>query len=302
MTRRDARDLIARDETLAVARAALEQGRPVAVWGPPGIGRSAVAAEIPRGRFRIGHALATLSFRPYLVLESAVRCRAPDGPPEEVLAWAVDGLGRDALVAEDLHLAHPTTLALLRQLAGRVPVVLTAATGAPGSAAVRQAYGSWGAVEPVEVRLGRLDDDDAGRVVRGVAPSLPDERVKAVVATAAGIPAWLVAGATGAQRHAGTVLDGLDVAARTALVAAALLARPAPADLLGPGAAALVDAGAATSDADGDLVVVSAVATAALARVPAADRARIHDRLADRLTDAGERARHLAAAGRNDDA
>ncbi|UDY35007.1 LuxR C-terminal-related transcriptional regulator [Dermatobacter hominis] len=296
--------MIGRTRELAAVEEALQVGASVVLWGPPGIGRSSIAAAATeRSRPAVGHALASLSFRPYLVLESALGASAPAVEQDEVAAWAAQLLGSRVLVAEDVHLAHPATIAVLGRLAARTTIVMTATSGHPNSDAVAAALDRWGVLAPRPVDVAPLDGADARELVVGLAPAMSESEVDEVIRSSAGIPAWLVAAAL--RRHderSGSVLQSMDVAVRTALVVAAVLARPAAPELLGPGVDGLVACGAASIDGAGRLVAVSALARAALERVPLQERRRVHELLAERLPDRAEAARHLAAAGRPSEA
>ena len=292
--------LIGRGPELDAVDDALQCGASVILWGPSGIGRTSVAiAATERSRPAIGHALASLSFRPYLLLESALGASAPTGTQDEVAAWAAGVLGSRVLVADDVHLAHPATIEVLGRLAARTTVVMTATSGHPNSGAVAAALDRWDVLRPRPVEVAPLDDADARELVTELAPTWSASDVNEVVRGSAGIPAWLVAGAL--RRHDdrfGSVLQSMDVAVRTPHAVAAVAARPVAPELLGPGADGLVDCGAARIDDEGRVVAVSALARAALERVPLEERRRIHEHLAVRLPDRAEAARHLAAAGR----
>lgn len=296
--------LIGRAAELDAVDDALQAGASAVLWGPPGIGRSSVAlAATERSRPAIGHALASLSFRPYLLLESALGVPAPSGTQDDVAAWAARHLGSRVLVAEDVHLAHPATIGVLGRLAARTTIVMTAASGHPNSDAVAAALDRWDLLRPRPVEVTPLEDLDARELVAALGGTLSPSEVDEVVRESGGIPAWLVAGAL--RRHddrSGSILQSMDVEVRTALAVAAVLARPAEPELLGPGGAGLVACGAASIDGQGRVVAVSALAHAALERVPLEQRRRIHELLAARLPDPAEAARHLAAAGRADDA
>ena len=255
-------------------------------------------------RHVVGHALATLAFRPFLTFETALDEAARANDPLGVARWVEERTAGATIVAEDAHLAHPATLAVLGQLVGRQPIVVTIAVGQARSAAVRETLAGWGQLEPVHLTVSRLDDRQARELVRITDPTLDETHVERIVAASNGNPAWLIAGANGEGNdpRATAVLGDLDMAGRTALVAAGLLARPADPSLLGPGVEELLDNGLAWNRADGTVDVVGAVARSALRRVATSDRAAVHSRLADRLTEPAERSRHLAACGRTEEA
>lgn len=293
--------IVGRDGEIARLRKTLASGWPAVVVGPTGSGRSALATAALRSKNPlVGGALATVAHRPYVALERAFAGPAPDGDAAGVASWAVDACGGRPLIVDDLHFAHPATIAVLEHLAGRVPLVLTVAAGEPGAAAVLTALDGWGDLAPERLDLTPLGDDAARALVLSAAPGLSAEEVERVVAGAGGIPAWLLAGArlpaAGGDLRAAALVGRLDLAARTALAAAALAARPVERRVLGPGVQALEDAGLVSTDEDGLMTVVAVAGAAALARVTEADVKALHLALARHFDD-GEAARHLAAAG-----
>ncbi|GAB7045212.1 helix-turn-helix transcriptional regulator [Catenuloplanes indicus] len=325
-------------DVLAGARKALAEPGLVVLTGGPGAGRTRLLTQLGEafsGPVFAGGGLATLRDVPAFALTRAVRVRLPaqDAP---LLAEAVRARVRGGLlVLDDLQWADPLTLAALPLIAAhtRVVVALRTPHRLPGAtlAALRHAAAAWLPVPP-------LTSAEASALVSGVAPGLAPDAVAAVVRQAGGSPLACQALARHAQQT-GAVDEAVDLRyaiagaladltrpARTAMAALGLLGRPAPARLLGSGAAELADnglivslpssipAGDPVESITGTLSVVSAtapptradlgmvaavspyVAEVAAGMLDADARTGLHRRLA-RLVPPRESVRHLAAAG-----
>jgi DNA-binding CsgD family transcriptional regulator len=302
---------VADAQDLAVSAGAwLRRPGLVVVAGPPGSGRSTVlrrvAAASP-GPLYSGGGLAMLTAVPALALSRAVRARLP-AHDVHLLAEAVRSRVRGGLlVLDDLQYADPATLAALPQLAPHCRVLVALRTPyrlpAPAVTALRTAATAWLDVLP-------LSAPAAADLARRTAAQLDEATIAAVAARAGGNPLAITALArhAAAGRGAGagdidqvayaiaTALADLPRPARTALAALGLLGRPAPAALLGAGAAELVDAGLIEDGPDGYLPVSGYLAETAAGLLDAPARIDLHQRLAE-LTPPAEAARHLAAAG-----
>jgi DNA-binding CsgD family transcriptional regulator len=302
---------VADAQDLAVsAQAWLRRPGLVVVAGPPGSGRSTllrrVAATSP-GPLYSGGGLAMLTAVPALALSRAVRARLP-AHDVHLLAEAVRSRVRGGLlVLDDLQYADPATLAALPHLAAHCRLLVALRTPyrlpAPAVTALRTAATAWLEVPPLSATA-------AADLARRSAAQLDDATVAAVVARAGGNPLAITALArhAAAGRGAGagdidqvayaiaTALADLPRPARTALAALGLLGRPAPAALLGTGAADLLDAGLIEDGPDGYLPVSGYLAETAAGLLDAPARVDLHQRLAE-LTPPAEAARHLAAAG-----
>ncbi|MDP9794523.1 DNA-binding NarL/FixJ family response regulator [Catenuloplanes nepalensis] len=325
-------------DVLAGAQQALAEPGLVVLTGGPGAGRTRLLAQLGdafSGPVFAGGGLATLRDVPTFALTRAVRVRLP-GHDAPLLAEAVRARVRNGLlVLDDLQWADPLTLAALPLIAAhtRVVVALRTPHRLPGAtlAALRAAAAAWLPVPP-------LTGADASALVSQVAPGLAPDAVAAVVRQAGGSPLACQALARHAQQT-GAVDDAVDLRyaiagaiadltrpARTAMAALGLLGRPAPARLLGSGAAELADnglivslpshipAGDPVESITGTLSVVSAttpptradlgmvaavspyVAEVAAGMLDADARTGLHRRLA-RLTPPREAVRHLTAAG-----
>jgi DNA-binding CsgD family transcriptional regulator len=292
----------------AIAAAHLRRPGLVVVAGPPGSGRSTllrtIAAQV-HGQVHAGGGLAMLASVPALALSRAVRARLP-AHDIHLLAEAVRSRVRAGLlVLDDLQYADPATLAALPYLAEhcRVLVSLRTPSRLPADE-LRASASAWLEVPP-------LDRAAAADLARRAAPQLEPGVVAAVIDRAGGNPLAITALARHAAAGRGAAGTGIDQVAyavataladlsrpaRTALAAIGLLGRPAPLELLGPGAPALLAAGLVMVDVSGDVVPVSTyVAETAAGLLDAPARVDLHQRLAE-LTPPGEAARHLAAAG-----
>ncbi|GAB2572164.1 hypothetical protein Aab01nite_03570 [Paractinoplanes abujensis] len=309
-------------EALHQAAAMLHRPGLVVLTGPPGCGRSTalreLAAAVP-GPVHSGGGLAMLQTVPALALSRAVRARLP-AHDVHLLAEAVRSRVRAGLlVLDDIQYADPATLAALPLLAAhcRVMVALRTPHRLPGDVqdAVRAAANTWVEVPPL-TRQAALDlaRRSAGHLDQGVLDAVVDRAggnplaVTALARQAATAKPPAGQGIDQVAYAIATALADLTRPARTALAALGLLGRPAPAALLGPGAADLLAAGLVTvlpagagvsaAAAGGDeLVPVSTyVAETAAGLLDAPARTELHTRLAE-LTPPAEAARHLAAAG-----
>jgi DNA-binding CsgD family transcriptional regulator len=272
--------LVGRDAEVAALRAALGAPGLVVVAGPPGIGKTSLVHATGLPLLATG-TLATLRHVPGLPLTRALRAPVPtDDVP--LAAEAVRARLRDrVLLVDDVHWADPYTLAVLVAVAAEVRVVVTVRT--PAVAELRRHAAAWLDLPPLPAAAAaRLSDDPV------------------VLARAGGNPrALLMLGADDPSlaHAAATLVAELPVRARTALAALGLLGRPAPAGLLGPGAAALVDGGLAIAGPDGVAAREPYVAEVAAGVLPPAERTAMHARLGTVLPDGVEAARHLLAAG-----
>jgi DNA-binding CsgD family transcriptional regulator/tetratricopeptide (TPR) repeat protein len=294
--------LIGRDAELAAIGAALDDDRPVIVVGEAGIGKTSVVRAAVAATDRVlyeGGAFATLAWMPHLALERATGLRAA-GDADWVAAEVERRVGPDVLFVDDAQWADPGTLEVLARLAGRVALVVAARRGDRGSEAVLEAAAAFGAVV---VELPPLGSEDAARLAMARAPALTPERARAVAERAGGNPFMIEELAatgepsTSLRRAIAGRLDALDPEAWAALGALALAGRPLRADRL-DGIPGLVRDGLAIRTPEGGVAVRHALlADAVLARLGPDDSRLCHRRLADLVDDAGERARHLAAAG-----
>ncbi|WP_051797124.1 helix-turn-helix transcriptional regulator [Catenuloplanes japonicus] len=337
----DPRAVTGTPDVLTRAQEALSEPGLVVVTGGPGSGRSRLLkllGDAFAGPVFTGGGLAVLADSPAFALTRAVRVRLP-GHDAPLLAEAVRARVRGGLlVLDDMQWADPATLAALPLIAAHTRVVIAVRTPhripGPVASALREASAAWLPLPP-------LTSAEATAIVSQVAPGLDAAAVAAVVAQAGGSPLACQAlarrsqqtGTPGSPDEAGDLryavanaLADLNRPARTAMAALGLLGRPAPARLLGSGAAELADnglivslpsaipAGDPVESITGTLSVVSAttrptrsdlgmvaavspyVAEVAAGMLDADARTGLHRRLA-RLVPPREAVRHLAAAG-----
>ncbi|WP_306213899.1 LuxR C-terminal-related transcriptional regulator [Actinoplanes sp. RD1] len=302
---------MAQRDLAGLAAAHLRRPGLVVLTGAPGAGRSTLlhaVAGTAAGPVFTGGGLAMLATVPALALSRAVKARLPahDVP---LLAEAVRSRVRGGLlVLDDLQHTDPATLAALPHLAAHIRVVAALRTphrlGEATERALRAAATAWLDVPP-------LTADEVLALARRTAAHLSDAELAAVTARAGGNPLAVVALAREAGTGRGaapagdidqvayaiaTALADLPRPARTALAALGLLGRPAPERLLGPGAAALREAGLVADAGDGLVPVSAYVAETAAGLLDGDSRLELHKALAT-LTTGFEAARHLAAAG-----
>jgi DNA-binding CsgD family transcriptional regulator len=280
--------LIGRADQVAELRSALARPGLVVVAGPPGIGKTALVHATGLPLLATG-ALATLRHLPGLPLTRALRAPVPAGDVP-LAAEAVRARLRDrVLLVDDGQWADPYTLAVLVAVAPVARVVVTVRMPAPVGDRLRAAATHWLDVPPLSAEAAaalcadpavreRAGGNPLALTVLPATPSLDDADSPLAYAAA-------------------TLVAELPVPVRTALAALGLLRRPAPAGLLGPGAAALVAGGLATEGPDGIAVREPYVAEVAAGVLPAAERSAMHARLGALLPDGVEAARHLVAAG-----
>jgi DNA-binding CsgD family transcriptional regulator len=299
--------LLGRDVELARLEAHLRDGRSVAVVGEAGIGKTSLiraAAQHAGLELREGGALATLTWTPFLALRRAVG----DGFHGDLTAVAMEverRIGPDLLFIDDLQWADHETRDVLVLLAGRVGLVTAIRSGDPSAASALELIESTGG-EILE--LAGLDSGPAAAIVRRSRPSIDPALLDRVVEQAGGNPLLLEELATRGQptanlsRALANRLAGLSHAARRSFALLALAGRPMGTRELGRAGGELRRSGIVL-EADGQLAVRHALfAEAAIAALSEPEQRRLHVRLATLLPEPGERARHLAAAGRRADA
>ncbi len=225
--------MVGRDAELEMLRWSLERaarlGRPhlVTVLGQPGIGKSRLAAELPRLRtdtvVLTGHCRATSgsSLEPLLEIArglaadgrdvtdailaampddgdaaAVAACLDPDGDrgaPD--IAWAASRLlgtmaaaGTVAIVIEDAHWADDLLLDVVEGLLGRTRGrALLVVCTARPEFA--EEHPAWGSgANAVSVLLERLDSGQTRRLIEHASPSLPPDRAAHVIAAAEGNP------------------------------------------------------------------------------------------------------------------
>lgn len=196
---RSRRAFAGRAEEVARVRAALEEGRPVQVWGPAGIGKSALLREVAARRVGDGHDVVFLSAAGLpvddLAQEVFQACyEAEDYRPEPARLRRLMGSVQALLVVDDFTGSAEELAALLDAVPG-CDVLLASPTASVGEAGLA-------------LELGGLDEE-AARLLAG--PGASPE----FLAAARGHPAALLRGRA----------DAAGVAAGDAAVDAAVAAR-----------------------------------------------------------------------------
>lgn len=299
-------ELIGRDEPLRRLRDVLERDGTAVVTGEPGIGKTtllrAAAAATGRRAYE-GGGLAILAWQPYLALERATNL-ALEGDAD----WVADAVerivGPDVLLVDDLQSVDAGTVAVLGRLVGRIAILAATRIDDDVGRAAADALTDAGAER---LDLTPLPPDAALALVDGLGRDVPDARRQRIVERAAGNPLLLeqltLGGETESLRRAVAArLGALEPADRAVLALIALAERPVPADALEGRGSRLVASGFAAERPDGVTIRHTLLADAVLAATDAATTIRLHERLAELATVPGERARHLAAAGRRADA
>jgi DNA-binding CsgD family transcriptional regulator len=242
------RALIGRASPTAAVADALRHGRPVAVVGEVGIGKTSVvraAAARAGRRLHEGGGFATLSWLPYLALRRAVAI-GDATEPARVAAVVRDTVGDGILFVDDLHWADDPTRAAVDLLVGQVTVAVAVRAGERGAAEAVTQFRERGATV---VRLDGLDRTAGLMLARRLMPGSSEAMQRAVAEAAGGnplvmetlasqgsVPPWLT-------RSLLRQVEGLAAAERGALQRLAAAGRPLPPAEVGPACPALRDAG-----------------------------------------------------------
>ena len=230
--------LVGRSDELEQVRSCIADARPVVLVGDAGIGKSTLArAALAPGPFREGGALASLAWSPLLVFRRLLQADPPELPVD--VAGTVLGQGRSPVLLDDLQWADDASLEVAGLLIGAVALVATVRTGEERSDLVLAALELVGAER---IDLHGLPDDSAGELAVALHPELDADEHARLVAVAAGNPLLLgeiPKGPDAAPSLVSTLLARLrsvEPDTRTAMERLAVLGRPAPATVLGPGA------------------------------------------------------------------
>ena len=295
--------LLGRRAELAAIADRIRSNTPVAVLGEAGIGKTSLlraAANASGRQLREAGGFATLSWLPY----------APFG---RVLGWPLSGgdeaqlahqlervVGTGILFLDDLHWCDPATRALVPTLTGRIGLLIAVRQRAAAADVVLEELAAAG----VEViTLAPLPDDVGTALARRTHPGLSTHEIDRVLRQAGGNPLLIEelastgAPSSGLRRAVEAQLRDLPEQVRDAFALISVLGRPVPADLLAGRPEELARTGLVRI-ANGLVEARHAIlAEVTVAGMSAADSRRLHLRASQIVTNSGERARHLLAAG-----
>ena len=318
--------LVGRETELAELADRLRDGGAVAVAGPAGIGKSALAAHAAAqqsGEVLTGAALAHRFASPYLPLATALHLPVLRGEPAEVAARVEAPLRGATLLLDDLHWSDPATLSVLGLLRGVTSMLVTVRSATPISDEVLERLDAAGFTV---VHLDGLSDRAATDLLQRAAvhdPSRAD--VAAMVRQAGGNPLLILALAgdprlrTASRAVISARVLRLSPPARRLLARITLEGTSRPPGLAAgpptsgsgtPGAAGppaeppdwqeVRSAGLVRDERDEVVVDHQLYGEAALASLTASELAAIHAELAAVSTDPAVAADHLLHAGQAD--
>lgn len=209
--------LLGRSSELRRLLEAVDAARPVAIIGPPGIGKTKLVEALAGQRpVALGQCLDSFSHRPYQPILHALG-RPPSPQHARALAREVAaGLAGRLLVVEDAHWADGPTLEVLAELMGDRSVVVTARSGLGATAVQGLVLAGSGEV----VELGPLSVDVIDEVLRRVAPSLVAGERSRVASRCGGNPLVATVLARRLDRIGSQLIDDLPISDAVAALAA----------------------------------------------------------------------------------
>ncbi|MEJ7772040.1 MAG: helix-turn-helix transcriptional regulator [Geodermatophilaceae bacterium] len=299
-----------REELVARVGSAAAEGAMAVVTGASGIGRTAVlgrVAELFDGPVLIGGGLAGLGTVPHLALSRALRLPVPHTDASRAAEFVVAAAGRSSLlVLDDLHLCDPRTLEVVALLAGQLAIVLAVADDTAHGAALTTSL----CLLPSATGelLQPLDEAEAAEVARSAYRGAAGAAVRSIVGVAGGNPAALVAmthdpDASDLRVAVANRLAKLGPDVRTVLCLLGLLGRPAEATLFGESMSRAAEQAGVVVCRDGWISARSKLdVEVAVAVLAPHQRRPLHAHVARLVSDPGERARHLEAAGQPEEA
>jgi DNA-binding CsgD family transcriptional regulator len=277
---------------------------PAVVVGEAGVGKTTLlrAATAASGRTILeGGALSTLDWLDYLTLERALGRPMVSGDPTAVADDVEATTGDAILLLDDLHWAGSATLDVITQLAGRVGIVAGLRSGEAGTDR---------ALDPLRnagfqvLELTGLGAAESAELVQHLRPDLSAAARARLVARTGGNPLLLGELAATGEPSASlrlalaARLRGLDTVGREAFGLIALAGRPVNPESLEPsGVKSLLAADLAVQSPAGIEVRHALLAELAVEQMSPEECRELHAYIARNVDDAGEAARHFAAAG-----
>jgi DNA-binding CsgD family transcriptional regulator/tetratricopeptide (TPR) repeat protein len=295
--------LFGRDEVIALLAARISEREPTVLVGEAGLGKTAVlraAARLSARRVFEGGGFATLSWLSYFPITRALGRAVPIGDTAMVAAFVEGVVDGGVLLLDDAHWWDSSSRALLPLLSGRVSVVTAVRRGDSNSLEVLEELRAarFGLVE-----LEPLAEEFAVLVARQARSDLSTYAAQRIARRAGGNPLLIgelaVTGepSPSLQLALAARLRGLPDVLRDTFAAVAVVGHPLAAALLGDDAEDLAAAGLVQLG-QGQLVLRHSLLTEVLHSFLTPEQRRAaHQRAAGLVTDDGERARHLAAAG-----
>jgi DNA-binding CsgD family transcriptional regulator len=318
--------LLGRDADLEMLESALrEADRPVVLHGEAGVGKTSLIRQAVQLSGRRGFeagCLATLSWMPYLPLHRAFGGVAGPATGSRPGRWSVltdlragDAayvaaevetiVGDGVLVLDDVQWADSSTRAVLPLLVGRVRLLAAVRRADPGAAEALRLVRDAGLTV---LDISPLPAAYAGALARRVRPDLSPDAVAEIVHRSGGNPLLVEehtsTGAAGASLRLALAarMRQLPPDCREAVGLLALAGKPLPVAGLGDAADRLRDTGL-LREQDGEVTLRHGLfAELAAEELDPALRRVLHERLAGQLSDPGEVARHLLAAGQREQA
>lgn len=297
----DRATVVGRDEVVGRIGRLIDEGYPIAIVGPAGIGKTTVALAAAAGVGREVHravAVDYLQTRPFMPLARLVGRPARPGDATAVAARVRDAIGGAVLLLEDAQWCDPDTIEAFPALAATGPLVVTVR---PGGDAARRAIKQLETIGEV-VDLGPLSVAASEELARRLLPDAPS-RVAEITVASGGNPLALEAlahaGTSDSPDRATTLRAVVDTCAHGARVTLARLALHDPevtSDTAG--LPELVERRLVEIRPDGTVLPAAALlAELALTSLDPDERATLHRRRAESADDVAEAAMHWAAAG-----
>lgn len=296
---------IGRNHEAELVATALAAGQVVHIWGQPGIGKTALAASVLQGHASSAQVACTSATRhaPYAPFASLLR-RNVSGSRPTVRNMIVRKLNGAALQIDDLQWVDDASLAVISDLAGSVPMVLTSREPLPATLHDAQ--------HVMSMHLAPLPPPDIATLIADLHPGLLPDQVLALTRVAAGNPGLLVHFPLlkNVESQASMVVvtaallarvDDLNEEDRRNLILMTLLDRPTDlAKLFGSERASLdrLIAQSLAIESDGVVRVTPQLFRDVIASsISPSERRECHRWLAERLDSHAEAAWHFACAG-----